>query len=105
MYSYKERIKAVELYIELGRRASVAVRMLGYPSKKYLRQWVLIYDETGDLPKNVNRKPMFTSAQKQIMIDHYLNNGQCFTGLPPLFLANSRLIWYLMLNLPVLSVS
>ncbi|MFT6198228.1 MAG: hypothetical protein ACJAXY_002577, partial [Nonlabens sp.] len=28
MYSYKERIKAVELYIKLGRRASVAVRML-----------------------------------------------------------------------------
>jgi hypothetical protein len=69
MYSYKERIKAVELYIKLGRRASVAVRMLGYPSKKYLRQWVLIYDETDDLPKNVKRKPTFTSAQKQAVIE------------------------------------
>ncbi|MFD2821623.1 MULTISPECIES: IS3 family transposase [Alteromonadaceae] len=79
MYSYKERIKAVELYIKLGRKASVAVRMLGYPSKKYLRQWVLIYDETGDLPKNFKRKPTYTTAQKQAVIDHYLNNGQCFT--------------------------
>jgi putative transposase len=79
MYSYKERIKAVELYIKLGRRASVGVRMLGYPSKKYLRQWVLIYDGTGALLKNVKRKPTFTSAQKQAVIEHYLNNGQCFT--------------------------
>jgi transposase-like protein len=79
MYSYKERIKAVELYIKLGRRASVGVRMLGYASKKYLRQWVLIYDETVALPKNVKRKPTFTSAQKQAVIEHYLNNGQCFT--------------------------
>jgi hypothetical protein len=43
MYSYKERIKAVELYIKLGRRPAVAV-YAWVSIKKYLRQWVGIYD-------------------------------------------------------------
>ncbi|MDZ4058204.1 MAG: DUF4817 domain-containing protein, partial [Polynucleobacter sp.] len=34
MYSYEQRIKAVELYIKYGRSAAATVRELGYPSKK-----------------------------------------------------------------------
>jgi transposase-like protein len=53
MYSYDDRIRAVKLYIKLGKRAATAIRMLGYPSRKYLRQWYLIYRETGDLPRGL----------------------------------------------------
>jgi transposase-like protein len=55
MYSYDDRIRAVNLYIKLGKRAATTIRLLGYPSQKYLRQWYLIYQETGDLPRGYNR--------------------------------------------------
>ena len=78
MYSYDDRIRAVKLYIKLGKRAATTIRLLGYPSKKYLRQWYLIYQETGDLPRGYNRPPKYTIAQKQKVIEHYVNHGECF---------------------------
>lgn len=40
MYSYEDRIRAVELYIRYGRKAAAVVRELGYPSCKNLIRWV-----------------------------------------------------------------
>lgn len=31
MYSYEDRIRAVELYIKLGKRVRPTIRQLGYP--------------------------------------------------------------------------
>lgn len=31
MYSYEDRIRAVELYIKLGKRTGATIRQLGYP--------------------------------------------------------------------------
>ena len=39
MYSYEERIRAVRLYIKLGRRVAVTIRQLGYPTKNALKSW------------------------------------------------------------------
>jgi len=78
MYSYDDRLRAVKLYIKLGKRAATTIRLLGYPSQKYLRQWYLIYQETGDLPRGYNRPPKYTGAQKQKAIEHYVNHGECF---------------------------
>jgi len=33
MYSYEDKIRAVELYIKLGKRVKAAIRQLGYPTK------------------------------------------------------------------------
>jgi transposase InsO family protein/transposase-like protein len=78
LYSYEDRIRAVKLYIKLGRRAATTVRLLGYPSKKYLYQWYLIYKDTGDLPGSYNRPPKYTNTQKQKMLEHYFSHGECF---------------------------
>lgn len=32
MYSYEDRIRAVELYIKLGKRVRATIRQLGYPT-------------------------------------------------------------------------
>ncbi|MFK4441042.1 transposase-like protein [Caballeronia udeis] len=32
MYSYEDRIRAVKLYIRLGKRLSMTVHQLGYPT-------------------------------------------------------------------------
>lgn len=56
MHSYEDRIKAVELYYRYGKKASVVVRELGYPSAKQLVRWVRIIEETGDLPRDLKRR-------------------------------------------------
>jgi transposase-like protein len=33
MYSYEDRIRAVRLYIKLGKRVAATIRQLGYPTK------------------------------------------------------------------------
>jgi transposase-like protein len=37
MYSYEERLRAVKLYIKLGKRAQATIRELGYPTKNALK--------------------------------------------------------------------
>ena len=37
MYSYEDRLRAVRLYIKLGKRAGLAIRQLGYPTKNALK--------------------------------------------------------------------
>jgi putative transposase len=39
MYSYEDRIKAVELYIKYDKSAAATVQELGYPSYKMLIRW------------------------------------------------------------------
>jgi len=39
MYSYVDRIRAVELYIKLGKRVRPTIRQLGYPTKNALKVW------------------------------------------------------------------
>jgi transposase-like protein len=50
MYSYDDRIRAVELYIELGERVSPTIRQLGYPTKNSLKGWYNEYQLKLDLP-------------------------------------------------------
>ncbi|MFR9542523.1 MAG: hypothetical protein SNH27_10765 [Rikenellaceae bacterium] len=39
MFSYKERMMAVELYMQRGCNVGAVLRELGYPSPGALRQW------------------------------------------------------------------
>ncbi|MBX8803398.1 transposase, partial [Ochrobactrum sp. MR28] len=45
MYSYEDRIRAVALYIKLGKRPKATIRQLGYPSKNALKGWYLEYEQ------------------------------------------------------------
>ena len=38
MFSYEDRLRAVKLYIKLGKRIGLTIRQLGYPTKKSARQ-------------------------------------------------------------------
>ncbi|MBF2718240.1 hypothetical protein GOZ80_25950 [Agrobacterium vitis] len=37
MYSYEDRIRALELYIKLGKRVRATIRQMGYPTKNALK--------------------------------------------------------------------
>ena len=50
MYSYEDRIRAVKLYIKLGKRTGATIRQLGYPTKNALKSWHREYEQGRDLP-------------------------------------------------------
>ena len=39
MYSYEDRMRAVELYIKFGKRMRTTIRQLGYPTKNAFKGW------------------------------------------------------------------
>ena len=46
MYSYEDRMKAVQLYIKYGHRAAAVIRELGYPNRHMLVNWFHEYNST-----------------------------------------------------------
>jgi len=51
MYSYKDRIRAVQLYIKLDKRIRATIRQLGYPTKNALKSWHREYERRSALPE------------------------------------------------------
>jgi transposase InsO family protein/transposase-like protein len=81
MYSYEDRIRAVQLYIRLGKRLTATVRQLGYPTTKALERWYRAYEQSQDLPAGyICSKPKYSVEQKRAATDHYLSHGQCLAA-------------------------
>ena len=80
MYSFEERMRAVELYIKLGKRLGATIRELGYPTKNALKGWFREYELMQDLPiRSAPRRPKFSAAQKQVALEHYASHGRCIS--------------------------
>lgn len=77
MYSYDDRLRAVQLYIELGKRVGLTIRQLGYPTKNALKAWHQAYEQRQGLPPGYAREPKYTPAQRQMAVDHFAANGRC----------------------------
>ncbi len=61
MYSYEDRVQAVELYLKLGKRIKATIRQLGYPTKNSLKAWCEEFENRGDLQKEyVRGKPKYS---------------------------------------------
>ena len=77
MYSYEGRIRAVELYIKLGKRVRPTIRRLGYPTKNALKCWYREYEQRLDLPVGyTGRQPKYSQAQKDAAVEHYLTHDR-----------------------------
>ena len=77
MYSYEDRVRAVQLYIKLGKRSGATIRQLGYPTKNSLKNWHEEYERSHDLSRGyVRSKPKYSQAQKERAIEHYLEHGR-----------------------------
>lgn len=80
MYSYEERMRAVELYIKLGKRVRATIHELGYPTKNALKGWHREYERRQDLPiRSVPRPPKFSAAQRRVALEHYASQGRCIS--------------------------
>ena len=81
MYSYEARIRAVKLYIKLGKRTGPTIRQLGYPTKNALKSWCREYETTRDLQVfYVRSRQKNSDAQKSAAIQHYLENDRCIAS-------------------------
>lgn len=81
MYSYEDRIRAVELFIKLGKRVGATIRQLGYPTKNALKSWHREYEQRLDLPVGcADRKPKYSQAQKESAVEHYLTHDRCIAA-------------------------
>jgi transposase-like protein len=49
MHGYDDRMRAVALYIKLGKRVRATIRELGYPTKNTLKGWYREYERCQDL--------------------------------------------------------
>lgn len=78
MYSYEDRIRAVKLYIKLGKRTNATIRQLGYPTTNALKSWLREYERDGNLRVGQARsKSKYSAEQKRTAIEHYLGHGRC----------------------------
>ena len=78
MYSYEDRIRAVRLYIKLGKRVAATIHQLGYPTKNALKGWYQEFERCCDLPVGyAHRKPKYSAEQKRGAIEHYLTHDRC----------------------------
>ena len=81
MYSYEDRIRAVRLYIKLGKRIGATLRQLGYPTKNALKSWHRQFEQGRDFPAAAVRSwQKYSDEQKQAAVEHYLNHDRCMTG-------------------------
>lgn len=79
MYTYEQRMAAVNLYIKYGYRVAPVIRELGYPNRHVLVKWYKEYQETGDLPKVLIRHKKHSEEEKQRALQYYLEHGRSIT--------------------------
>jgi hypothetical protein len=70
MYSYDDRLRAVQLCIKLGKRAGLTIRQMGSPTKNALKAWHRAHEQRNGLPKAYMREPKCTLAQRKLAVDH-----------------------------------
>ena len=81
MYSHEDRMKAVQLFIKLGRNETKVIRTLGYPSPCALRQWYREYTQTGKLHRKLKNKPRYSEKQIKAAVKYYDDHGGNLIGV------------------------
>ncbi len=81
MYSYEDRIRAVKLYIKLGKRLAATIRQLGYPTKNSLNGWYREYEQGRDLQVGYVRSMFkYSDEQRKVAVQHYLDHDRCIAS-------------------------
>ena len=81
MYSYEDRIRAVQLYIKLGKRIGPTLRQLGYPTKNALKSWHREYEKNSDLQvAYVRSRQKYSDEQARVAVQHYLDHDRCIAS-------------------------
>ena len=77
MYTYEDRMKAVNLYLKYDMSIAAVIRELGYPSRGMLYQWYAEFKENGKLRGDSNHGYSKYSAEKRNQaVKYYLEHGK-----------------------------
>ena len=76
MYSYEERLKAVESYIKYNNNSAAVIRELGYPNRGTLRLWVKEFNQEGSLHEKYKYKSKYSDEQRKYAVNYYLEHGR-----------------------------
>lgn len=68
MYSYEQRMEAVELYLQYDKSAYAVIRDLGYPSFNMLKLWYREFLENGNLHRKSRLQKGYTAEEKKVAI-------------------------------------
>ena len=80
MFSYEDRLRAVQLYIKLGKRLGLTIRQLGYPTENALKTWYREYEQRLDLPAGYVRQPRYSLVHKECAVEHHRDHGRCIAA-------------------------
>ena len=75
MYSYEDRIRAVQFFINCGYNAAYTVRKLGYPDVSNLKYWYREYTQYNDLHQGRKKVSKYTDKEKRDAVDYYFSHG------------------------------
>ena len=83
MYSYKDLIRAVNLFIKLGKRTGPTVRrMMGYSTKNSLKGWYREHQQRRDLRAGyAHARRKYSVQQLQTVGQHYLDHDCCIASI------------------------
>ncbi|NLX27103.1 MAG: IS3 family transposase [Lentisphaerae bacterium] len=77
MYSYEDRMKAVQLYIQYDCCPSAVIYELGYPSRNRLTDWYKEYKVTGTLRSDdMLGHSKYSKVQRKQAVENYLEHGR-----------------------------
>ena len=77
MYSYEQRLKAVQFYIQYDKNYASVFRELGYPPSSYtINRWYNEYKETGDLHKSFISTSKYSAEQRKAAVQYYVEHGR-----------------------------
>lgn len=80
MYSYEQRVNAVELLVQYDMSYSSVMRELGYPSSRgSLRAWHREYLNKGMLHEKYDKKYKYSKEDKKKAVNYYLEHGKCIS--------------------------
>lgn len=80
MYSYEDRMKAINLYIKYHYRATPVIKELGYPNRHMLVKWYQEYSITGTVHRKARTgKEKYSQEQKDRALKYYMEHGQSIT--------------------------
>jgi transposase-like protein len=80
MFSYEDRIRAVKLYIKLGKRLGATIRQLGYPTKNSLIGWYREYEQGQDSQVGYTRS-MSKYSDEQRQVPWHTEAALCQSGV------------------------
>ena len=74
MYTYEERKRAVDLYIQYDKSIVAVRRELGYPSRGMLYLWIKEFEAAGDLHQDAAlRHSKYTKEQRKEAVEYVVS--------------------------------